>query len=162
MSVRSPARSLGCVNPRVADEFFRSDAPADVQATGAWLLANGYALSSQSGEGAFGAEFVIRGPAEVRITVDRSQWLLDVAAEPGAEAWQYDLLLAARSGRTYGEVFPARASTQFDGALPYQLPEGVSWRQTLPVVLSWVRDPGVGAAVERASRERFTLMWPRR
>ncbi|WP_199422953.1 hypothetical protein [Actinotalea solisilvae] len=150
------------MNPLVADEFFRSDSPVDVQATVAWLLANGYGLSSQSGEGAFGARFVFRGPAEVRITVDRSQWLLDVAVEPGADAWQYDLLLAARSGRTYGEVFPARASRQADGRLPDQLPEGVSWRQTLPDVLAWVRGPGVGEAVERASRERFALMRPGR
>lgn len=62
----------------------------------AWLSANGYTLSSQRGESTFGSQFVYTGGAEVLLTVDRSQWMLDVAPRPGAEAWQYDLLIAAQ------------------------------------------------------------------
>jgi len=71
------------VTPLEADEFIRSHAPEDVQATVAWLQANGYSLSSQCGDNNFGARFVFVGAAEVHITVDRSQWFLDVACEPG-------------------------------------------------------------------------------
>ena len=140
------------MTPLAVDQFFRSQAPVDVRETVAWLLANGYSLLSHQGEGTFGALFVFVGEAEVRITVDRSQWFLDVAHAPGAEAWQYDLLVAARSGQPYGERFPATDSKPLARTLPEQLPEGASWRQTLPGVLAWVRGPGVDEEVERALR----------
>lgn len=108
-----------------------------------------------------GALFVFAGEAEVRITVDRSQWFIDVARAPGAEAWQYDLLVAARSGQPYGERFPAIGSSPLAGALPEQLPEEVSWRQTLPEVLTWLRGPGVDESVARARHQRFAHQWPR-
>ena len=88
------------------DEFLQRSAPGDVRDTIAWLSVSGYTLGSHHGEGTFGAQFVYMGEAKVLITVDRSQWMLDVAPSPDAEAWQYDLLIAAQAGQHYGEVFP--------------------------------------------------------
>lgn len=141
-------------------EFLRTYAPADVQHTIAWLSANGYALVAQEGSSTFGAVFVYKGDAEVRITVDRSQWSLDVAPTPGSKAWQYDLILAARQGLDYGALFPQTGSMLLGDPLPEQLPVGVSWRDTLPDILRWVHGPTVPALVDRALHQRFALMWP--
>lgn len=157
------AHTLSSVPPLEVEDFLRFRAPVDVQETVAWLLANGYTLSSHEGEGEFGAQFVYTGQAEVRIGVDRSQWSLDIAQAPGAQPWQYDLLIAASSGRPYGQQFTAVGpvgSRPSKPNLPRQLPEGVSWRRTLPGVLSWVQGPSVAEAVATALRERFALMWP--
>ena len=163
---------LECHRPRVGcilavfvkqvrvDEFLRVHAPADVQNTVAWLLANGYKLASQVGESPFGAQLVYVLEAEVRITVDQSQWCLDVAPAPGSEAWQYDLLLAAHRGLDYGELLPGTGSRSPTGLLPKQLPEGVSWRETLPDILHWVTGGDVAELVHRTRDQRFALMWP--
>jgi hypothetical protein len=148
------------VAPLDVQEFFRAWAPADVQETLAWLLDNGYGLASQHGSGTFGAGFVFVGDAEVRIAVDRSHWLLGVAPAPGAEAWDYELLLAARSGQDYRERFPAVESEPFTRPLPAQIPEGVSWCATLPEILVWFRRSGAEAAVAEALRQRIAQMWP--
>lgn len=142
-------------------EFLERFAPDDVKATVAWLADNGYSLVSQRGEGTFGAQFVYAGDAEVQISVDRSQWFLDVAPRPGAKAWQYDLLVVARAGRPYGEVFPDPGSRSTGDPLPEQLPDGVSWHDTLPDILKYVDGQRVQAAVDGALRERDRLMWPR-
>lgn len=97
----------------------------------------------------------------MRVAVDRSQWLLDVAPRPGAKAWQYDLLIAARAGRPYGEVFPFTGARLAGDPLPDQLPDGVSWHDTLPDILQWVDGEDVQAAVDGALHERDRLMWPR-
>jgi hypothetical protein len=144
------------------DEFLHTYAPADVQDTVAWLSANGYALVAQKGDSTFGAQFVYEGHAEVRITVDRSQWFLDVAPGPGSKAWQYDLILAARQGLDYGALFPDTGSRLLGDPLPEQLPMGVSWRETLPDILQWVSGETVPALVDRARHQRFALMWPRK
>ena len=149
------------VEIREVAEFLQQFAPADVQEATAWLLANGYTLASHRGEGAFGAEFVYVGDAEVHVTVDRSQWFLDVAPSPGAKAWQYDLLIVAQTGQPYGEVFPETGSRSVGDPLPDQLPGGVSWHETLPGILRWVDGASVQPAVEIALRERNRLMWPR-
>lgn len=146
--------------PFDVDEFLRTHAPTDVQDTVGWLATQGYALASHEGESTFGATFVYAGDAEVRITVDKSQWYLDVAPRPGAQAWAYDLLIAAREGEEYGAVFPRTGSRSWRDPLPDQLPEGVRWRETLPGILQWLSDE-VGPAVERALRQRHALMWPR-
>jgi hypothetical protein len=143
------------------DEFLRRSAPDDVRDTIAWLSANGYTLSSHRGASTFGAQFVYTGYAEVVVTVDRSQWLLDVASRPGAEAWEYSLLIAAHMGQPYGKVFPTVGVTSVEGPLPKQLPVGVSWRETLPGILEWVGEEEVRTAVDQARRERSRLMWPR-
>lgn len=142
------------------DEFLRGFAPGDVRDTIAWLCANGYTLRSHRGDGTFGAEFVYIGEAKVLITVDRSQWMLDIAPRPDAEAWQFDLLIAAQAGRPYVEVFPVPGTRSDIDPLPEQLPDGVSWRETLPGILQWVEREGVRVAVDRARDERSRLMWP--
>jgi hypothetical protein len=144
-----------------ADEFLQRSAPDDVQDTIAWLTANGYTLSSQRGESTFGAQFVYTSDPEVLVTVDRSQWMLDVARRPGTEAWQYDLLIVAHTGQPYGAIFPAVGARSVADPLPEQLPEGVSWRETLPGILQWVEGSEIQAAVDRARNERDRLMWPR-
>lgn len=127
----------------------------------AWLSANGYSLSSHRGEGTFGAQLVYTSDAEVLVTVDRSQWILDVAPGPGTEAFQYDLLIAAHVGQPYEDVFPTVVARSVGDPLPEQLPEGVSWRETLPGILRWVRGDEVRAAVDRARKERDRMMWTR-
>ena len=146
--------------PLDLQEFFRAWAPADVQETLAWLLDNGYELASQHGSNTFGAAFHLVGDVEVVIVVDRSQWGLAVAPTPDAEAWSYDLLLAAHSGMDYRERFPSVERVPFTSPLAAQLPEGVSWRATLPEILVWVKRPGVDAGVEEALRQRVAQMWP--
>jgi hypothetical protein len=143
-------------------EFLHTYAPADVQDTVAWLSTNGYALVAQNGDSTFGAQFVYEGDAEVRITVDRSQWFLDVAPRPGSHPWPYDLILAARQGLDYGELFPGTGPRLLGDPLPEQLPIGVSWRETLPDILQWVDGETVTALVDRAGQQRFALMWPRK
>lgn len=144
------------------DEFLRRYAPEDVRDTIGWLAANGYLLVSHHVESTFGAKFVYAGGAEVRITVDRSQWFLDVAPRPGAEAWQYDLLLAAHEGRDYGALFPETGARSLGDPLPDQLPEGVRWLEKLPDILDWMSDEDVQPAVGRALHQRHDLMWPRK
>ena len=138
-------------------ELVDRSAPRDVRDAAAWLSANGYTLDSHRGAGTFGAQLVYRGEARVVITVDRSQWMLDVAPSPDADAWQYDLLIVAQSARPYGEVFPRVDPTSL-GSTPEQLPEGVSWRATLPGVLRWVGNHDVRDAVTRGRDERARLM----
>jgi len=142
------------------DEFLQRSAPGDVRDTIAWLSVSGYTLGSHHGEGTFGAQFVYMGEAKVLITVDRSQWMLDVAPSPDAEAWQYDLLIAAQAEQHYGEVFPTVGTRSVGDPLPEQLPEGVSWRETLPGILQWVEGDDVRVAVDQARDERNRLMWP--
>jgi hypothetical protein len=143
------------------DAFFRANAPADVQHTVAWLFSSGYVPVSQEGASAFGALFVFEGDSAVRIIVDRSQWSLDVAAASGAQFWQYDLLLAAQSSQEYGRRFPGVGARTLDTPLPKQLPEGVSWRETLPGILHWIQASDVTESVTEAQQQRSTLIWPR-
>lgn len=143
------------------NEFLRRSAPKDVQDAISWLTANGYTLRSHRGDGTFGAQFVYTGDAEILVTVDRSQWMLDVAPRPGANVWQYDLLIAAQMRKPYGEAFPAAGARSIGDPLPQQLPEGVSWRETLPDILEWVACSDVQSAVDKARHERNRLMWSR-
>lgn len=143
------------------DEFFRANAPADVQHTVAWLLSSGYVLVSQEGASTFSALFLFEGDSVVQIIVDRSQWSLDAAAASGAQLWQYDLLLAAQSSQEYGRRFPGVGARTLDAPLPKQLPEGVSWRETLPGILHWIQASDVTESVTEAQQQRSTLMWPR-
>ena len=143
------------------DEFFRANAPADVQHTLAWLVSSGYVLVSQEGTNTFGAVFVFEGDSVVQIIVDRSQWSLDVAAASTAGFWQYDLLLAAQSSQGYGRQFPGAGARTLDGPLPKQLPEGVSWRETLPGILRWIQASDVTESITEAQQQRSTRMWSR-
>lgn len=149
------------MNQLEVDEFLQRAAPSDVQETIAWLSANGYTRCSHQGDGTFGAQLLYLGEAKVLITVDRSQWSLDIARRPDGEVWQYDLLIAAQTGQAYGEVFPSTGSRSIGGQLPQQLPDGVSWRETLPGILRWVQSEDVRFAVDKAREERNRLMRPR-
>jgi len=140
-------------------ELLAAHAPSDVLETVTWLLENGYTLTTQRGDNTFGAEFVYHGHSRVRIIVDRSQWSLDVAAALGSAWIQYDLAVAARSGTAYGQRFPRTGGRSFGDPLPEQLPEGVSWRETLPDMLEWVRTVEVTTVVETARRQRSVLVW---
>jgi len=139
-------------------ELLAAHAPSDVLETVMWLLENGYTLTTQRGESTFGAEFVYDGRSRVRIIVERSQWFLDVAAAPGSAWIQYDLAVAARSGTAYGERFPRLGGRSLGDPLPEQLSEGVSWRETLPDLLEWVRTADVTTAVETSRRQRSVLI----
>ena len=139
------------------DEFLQRAAPSDVQETIAWLSAYGYTLSSHQGDGTFGAQFRYLGEAKVLITVDRSQWSLDVALTPDAEVWQYELLIAAQIGQAYGKVLLLTDTRSVGDQLPQQLPDGVSWRETLPGILRWVQGDDVRVAVDKAREERNQL-----
>lgn len=141
------------------NEFLEHFAPSDVNETIRWLSTNGYALASHRGGSTFGAQFVYTGEAEVVITVDQSQWMLDIAPRAGDEAWQYDLLIAAQAGRSYGEMFPKTGTRRVGEPLPEQLPEGVRWHDTLPSVLAWICSGDVAPAAREAQRERTRLMW---
>ena len=155
------AVTVGQVTQSSEQDFIGANAPSDVQDTVAWLSDNGYRLASQAGASTFGAEFVFQGEGMVRIVVDRSQWMLDVAPSPGAEPWQYDLLIAAHSGQDYRQRFPGTGSRAVGRTLLEHLPEGVSWRDTLPDVVRWVREHDVAERVSNAKRQRARLMWDR-
>ncbi len=160
------------------DAFLRREAPDDVRATVGWLFEQGYELSySDLERGSFGASLVFVGDAEIHIYADRSQWTMDVAANPGEEPVHLDLLVAAQRGRPYWECFPStedtEVATEAEGAedgegaeeRPYpvlerQLPPGLSWRDTLPDLLAWLKSTDVSEPVARAQDERFVVMWP--
>lgn len=143
------------------DQFFRTHAPTDVQHTLAWLSSSGYVLVSQEGTNTFGAVFVFEGDSVVQIIVDRSQWSLDVAVAPAAVLWQYDLLLAAQSSEGYERRFPGVGTRPAGAALPKQLPDGVSWCETLPGILRWIQAGDVTESVAEVLQQRSALMWPR-
>jgi hypothetical protein len=45
--------------------------------------------------------------------------------------------------------------------LPKQLPDGVSWRETLPGILRWIQAGDVTESITEALQQRSALMWPR-
>ncbi len=140
-------------------EFMAAHAPGDVRAAIEWLLGNGYTLVSRSGGTPFGATFTFEGLSMVRVSVDRSQWMLDISSGPGSPLIQYDLAVAAHSGAGYSDRFPHVGKRDRPEPLPEQQPVGVSWRATLPEIFEWVRGAEVGQAVELAKRQRSALMW---
>ena len=140
-------------------EFMAAHAPLDVRATIEWLLEHRYTLVSHDGASTFGAQFLYQGDSVVRVTVDRSQWMLDIAAAPGSELYQYDLAVAAHSGSSYGDCFPDTGERSLAEPLAHQLPKGVSWSVTLPELLEWIHGSDVPRAIELANRQRSTLMW---
>jgi sugar phosphate isomerase/epimerase len=60
-------------------DFVRSQAPLDVLETVEWLDDHGFTLTEHAGEGSFGSTWADEKEALIRITVDRSQWMLDIA-----------------------------------------------------------------------------------
>lgn len=157
----SPLSQVGLAEapqlPGVADCRHRDHEPTHMLQC-ARPIHSASSAQSNRGEGSFGARFVYDGPAEVIITVDRSQWILDVASQPDTEPWPYDLLVATHAGRAYSEVFPEASPLVPGERYADQLPDGVSWRATLSAILAWVATNGVQRLVDRARRERSTLM----
>jgi hypothetical protein len=142
-------------------DYVRSTAPDDVRRTVQWLLGEGYALTASSrGESeSFGnALLVFTRGTEITITRDRSQWVVTVALSPGATPMALDVLNCARLGETW-DPSPRRTLTR---PLPEQLPEGLAWAETLPLVLAWLDQPGTAstaAGATEAARERMRRWW---
>jgi len=142
-------------------EEAEAEAPDDVRATMAWLEQAGYALRTHGGpqQPFNNIALVYTGRCQIVITRDRNEWSLDIAPAPGERLYQYDLVLAAQDERDYGEVFPddrffwVRDSSSLPRP-PWQLPEGVSWRETLPSAAEWVTGAGVTEALAWALQQR--------
>lgn len=150
--------SYPCRMGDAVDVFLLRYATDDVRAAVAWLVRNEYALiRSEVGLSDWYALFVYSGDVELRVVVERSQWYLDISASPGASPIQYDLLLVAQRGQTYWDCFPEPAMTErrWD-----QLPPGISWRETLPDVLAWIRSHDIAGPVALAQDQRYARMWP--
>jgi hypothetical protein len=149
------------VEPAIRDFLSRCATP-DVCSTVEWLEEHEYQLTEsqfQPPGSTWYTLFVFTADAQVGINCERSQWSMDIAPAPGAEWMQYDLLIAASRGRDYADCFPSRGDI-LTRPLPKQLPEGVSWRSTLPAVLDWISGPGVAQAVAHAQDQRYVMMWP--
>jgi hypothetical protein len=139
------------------DDFLLKWATDDVRAAIAWLLDNGYTLTdSEVGSSTWHARLVYSGEVELRVVVERAQWLLDISPTPGARPFPYDLLLAAQRDQAYWDCHPDIRPDE----KPYQLPPGISWRETLPDVLAWIRTDDIARPVARALDQRFASMWP--
>jgi hypothetical protein len=121
-------------------EYVEEVANDDVRATLAWLDEAGFRLTASRGgrRESFGnALLVFSADAEVRIVRDRGQWDLTVSPGAGAGWFSLDVVTAAREGREWEP--PA---VDFSAGLPCQLPEGTSWRHSLPIGLEWLSQPG--------------------
>jgi hypothetical protein len=79
---------------------------------------------------------VFSGEVDVTITRDRGQWDIAVAPVPG-ERFGLAVLIAAREDREWEP--PA---VDDSAGLPPQLPGGISWRDSLPTSIAWLRQPG--------------------
>jgi len=150
------------VTNATSEDLIDKFAPADVGSTVRWLKDRRFSMAeSDTDRGTFGSRWVFaRDDTEVHVTVDRSQWLLDVVPCRGGRPIQYDLLVSAQRGQDYRDCFPRPADEQ-SADLPSQLPPGVSWLNTLPQVLEWLRSEAYDvAAIERARDQRYVRMWP--
>ena len=91
---------------------------------------------------------------EVTVLRDRSQWDISVGLTPGGHALSLGVLDAARLGIEWDPGPHRPVGVPFAS----QLPEGLSWSATLPLVLAWLDEPGSDSVVEVASakaRERM-------
>ena len=115
-------------------EYLLERAPSDVRVAVGWLLDRGAVVTQQRGGAteSFGNVLVRFDlpDAGVTVTRDRNQWMLTI--QTGAtQAFDLDLVCAGMTGQDRW--------SKADGALPEQLPEGVSWASELPKALAWVR-----------------------
>ena len=159
---RSGRRTLSSVRNAASKDLIGEFAPADVRATVGWLKAHDFIIvHSDTARGTFGScWWFVQGDTQVHVTVDRSQWFLDVMPGRGGRLIQYDLLVAAQRGQDYRDSFPQTGKDRPVGR-PSQLPAGVSWHSTLPEVLAWLNSEAYDAsAVERAQDQRYVQMWP--
>jgi hypothetical protein len=150
------------VSNAISEDLIDKFAPADVRDTVRWLKDHRFVMAgSDPDRGTFGSRWVFaREATEVHVTVDRSQWVLDIVPHRGGHPIQYDLLVAAQRGQDYRNCFPQNGD-EHQAGLDSQLPPGVSWHHTLPQVLTWLNsDAYDAAAVERARDQRYVRMWP--
>ncbi len=130
-------------------------ATPDVAALLRWLEGNGFSVSNERGGPgeSFGnvlVDFVRRGLV-VRITRDRSQWMLDVRP-PSGDSFGLHVAVTALDG---GEPpVPERRDTR--DPLPNQLPEDVSWAVDVPRLIDWLES---GDRTKELDRSR--LAWRR-
>jgi hypothetical protein len=148
----------GVVEP-ISDAFLQRYATEDVRATIAWLEDQAYQLTDHqiAADGSSNMVLAYTGATTVRIVYDRTQWSMAIGPGIGAKPIPFDLLVAASHGVDYEICFPNACTP---AALPDQLPGGVSWPNTLPVILDWIPGAGVTEAVARAQDQRYAMMWP--
>jgi hypothetical protein len=135
----------------------RNEAPDDVATTIDWLTGSGFAVHRELGPRCetFGDLLVdlTRPPTTVRITRERGQWGLAVAADD-VHFDGLHVLLTAR-----GEFVPAHRDRPVGEVLPETLPEAVKWHVAVPIVLAWLETGERGSEVEAAReywRSRIT------
>ena len=141
-------------------EYVESVAPDDVLDTLSWLSAHGYEVTRAVGAGEHmgSALLVFSLSREVTVVRDRDQWDTSVALSPGGKSHSVAVLAAARRGIPW-DPGPRRP---VGTPLAQKLPEGMSWRETLPLVLAWLDEPGAASAVDAASdhaKERMKRWW---
>jgi hypothetical protein len=126
--------------------YMFTKAPADVAVTFAWLGESGFTVRSHRGghDAPFGNVVVElrREDLGVKICMDRSQWTVEVAP-PGHEYVYLVQLLTAMEGTN-----PNRKDES--GPLQRQLPVGVLWRSTVPMVIAWIESGDRTDAIESA------------
>jgi hypothetical protein len=115
-------------------EYMLARATADVATTLGWLASEDFTVVQQGGGAleAFGnaqVEFQ-RNQVRVRITLDRSQWVLDIAP-PGSEFMHLDYLLATKGKDDATRRDPAVAVETSTAQSP-------PWSQALPELIEWI------------------------
>ena len=117
-----------------AMDYVQSVAPDDVRRTIDWLTENGWYLAGGQGGRAepFGDALVefSNGGDRIRITRDRSQWLMHIQRPSWSRKFDLDIILDTIGGR--------EDWSESSRPLPEQLPPGVSWLAALPEVLVWL------------------------
>ncbi len=133
---------------------------ADVAATVEHLVERGFEVVATSGQptASFGNQLVrlSDGSTDVTITRDRGQWMCALQPAGWSSAWSLDLVLAVLEG-TYRETEP---TVDPGGAMPGQLPIGVTWLDAVPRALEWAtggshREVIVTAGASRRADLRF-------
>jgi hypothetical protein len=109
------------VSNAISEDLIDKFAPADVRDTVRWLKDDRFVMAgSDTDRGTFGSRWVfVREATEVHVTVDRSQWLLDIVPYRGGHPIQYDLLVAAQRGQDYRDCFP-EPGDEYPAGLPSQ------------------------------------------
>jgi hypothetical protein len=137
-------------------DYALTTAPDDGGATLRWLVAQGAVITDeQGGRGEAFGNILVRfelGDAELTITRDRDQWLLDVQSGQ-LSRFDFDVIHVALAGDDYWEQ-------SGPGALPAQLPDGVSWLSELPQTLNWLRTtPDAEARLKQLQQKRATQLF---
>lgn len=126
--------------------YLISEAPDDVAQTISWLSKSGFNVTRQHGgrDASFGNVLAVweRQSLKFKIVRDRSQWMIDVAA-PGLPFAHLAYLLTAK------DDYPI--VTSWEGALPQQLPPGVTWNTVIPELVIWIEAEDRRAEIQDAS-----------